>query len=553
MDVQNPQIAELEQLLWRMRDGAIDDAGLARIEALVTGDAEVRRYYIRYSTLCGGLRWLNAGDGERGSAGFGVGESKIAADRFAPAAEAAAAPPSVVSLSPLPIPLSSPFIGSPVFSYMVATLIVGVMLLSAWAYKISHSQLNTDNLVNADPSNNLPEPAFVGRITGMTKCRWSAPETQTYLWAFVPLGRKYALASGLLEITYNSGAKVILEGPCTYEVQSAVGGYLALGKLTALVEKREEGREKREAEGLAASAASVKPHAANRKSPSSFILHPSSLFSVRTPTAVVTDLGTEFGVEVGKDGSTTSLVFQGRVRMQAVGGNSHRGVVLHANESARVEKGDKLIKKADRAALPCGTFVRRMPKREPFDVFSTGIGVKEGDRDPHWKMVARSDDPSFKPQPAVVISITSPFFRLNDSASQWISTDNYPDLPDNTTFTFRTTFEITDAAPESAVLQGGFIVDNAVTAIRLNGRIVPVPEQQPSSLFYSFHSFKITRGFVKGTNTLEIDVFNKPMGANAPPGKINPMSLRVQLRGYLLCDAGTSTDVSSTTDKRKTQ
>ncbi len=75
MDVQNPKIAELEQLLWRMRDGAIDDKGLERIESLVTGDADVRRYYIRYSTLCGGLRWLNAGDWERGSVGFGVGDS----------------------------------------------------------------------------------------------------------------------------------------------------------------------------------------------------------------------------------------------------------------------------------------------------------------------------------------------------------------------------------------------------------------------------------------------------------------------------------------------
>ena len=36
-------------------------------------------------------------------------------------------------------------------------------------------------------------------------------------------------------------------------------------------------------------------------SSSSFILHHSS-FAVRTPTATVTDLGTEFGVEVSKDG-----------------------------------------------------------------------------------------------------------------------------------------------------------------------------------------------------------------------------------------------------------
>ena len=39
------------------------------------------------------------------------------------------------------------------------------------------------------------------------------------------------------------------------------------------------------------------------------------LFSVRTPTAVVTDLGTEFGVEVNRSGTTRSHVFQGRVKV----------------------------------------------------------------------------------------------------------------------------------------------------------------------------------------------------------------------------------------------
>ena len=64
----------------------------------------------------------------------------------------------------------------------------------------------------------------------------------------VPVGAKYSLASGFMEITYDSGAKVILQGPCTYEVESALGGFLSVGKLTARVEKgREERGEGREA------------------------------------------------------------------------------------------------------------------------------------------------------------------------------------------------------------------------------------------------------------------------------------------------------------------
>ena len=44
----------------------------------------------------------------------------------------------------------------------------------------------------------------------------------------------------------------------------------------------------------------------------------SPLFAVRTPTATVTDLGTEFGVEVANRGPRPH-VFRGSVRVQAAG------------------------------------------------------------------------------------------------------------------------------------------------------------------------------------------------------------------------------------------
>ncbi len=252
---------------------------------------------------------------------------------------------------------------------MVATLILGVMLLGAWAYKISHFQ---EHLVRQDSpssrSNDSPEWVVVGRITGMAACRWSDPSTQTYLGASVPLGRKLALAAGLLEITYNAGARVILEGPCTYRVESRAGGYLTLGKLTAKVEKREEGGGNREEGGLAASAASAKPQAAD--------------FFVKTPTAIVTDLGTEFGVAVSEKGDTTSHVFVGRVRVRIVGEGRQKEALLRAGESARIEKGagradTRLLLKDNVGALP--KFARRIPEPAKYvdllDVVAGGNGM----------------------------------------------------------------------------------------------------------------------------------------------------------------------------------
>ena len=54
---------------------------------------------------------------------------------------------------------------------------------------------------------------LVGRITGMVDCQWADPATEACERDSVPLGRKYALASGFMEITYDTGAKVILQGP----------------------------------------------------------------------------------------------------------------------------------------------------------------------------------------------------------------------------------------------------------------------------------------------------------------------------------------------------
>ncbi|MCD4726876.1 MAG: hypothetical protein K8R46_04395, partial [Pirellulales bacterium] len=129
------------------------------------------------------------------------------------------------------------------FSYLTATVIMGVMLLGFWAYKITHHQHIAEAPSQSAPSEAMPEMVFVGRITGMVDVKWS--DDPRYLpppgFAHVPLGRKYILDSGLLEITYDSGAKVILEGPCTYEVESTAGGYLALGKLTARIGERGEG------------------------------------------------------------------------------------------------------------------------------------------------------------------------------------------------------------------------------------------------------------------------------------------------------------------------
>ena len=85
-------------------------------------------------------------------------------------------------------------------------------------------------------------PVIVGTITGMSNCRWADPRLAACVADPVPQGRKYPMASGLLEITYNTGAKVIIEGPAIYAADACNGGVLFFGKLTAITPEESTGQ-----------------------------------------------------------------------------------------------------------------------------------------------------------------------------------------------------------------------------------------------------------------------------------------------------------------------
>lgn len=77
------------------------------------------------------------------------------------------------------------------------------------------------------------------------------------------------------------------------------------------------------------------------ESQASFVT-PHPCFAIKTPTATVTDLGTEFGVEVDETGRTSATVFQGVVELQTrdASGPHTEAIRLGENESARVERAN---------------------------------------------------------------------------------------------------------------------------------------------------------------------------------------------------------------------
>ena len=265
-------------------DRTVSDNELVELDAILLGDPVSRNRYLDYCRMQVALRLELRSHRAAQRVHWEIG-----VEPAAPAAESdvdgeeplSAIPPIVIDVSPggrYPLGGGLFAVGGPLFSYAAATVITGMLVLGTWMYKVSlHGEVS---LAKPAPASKQlpPRPVLVGQITATADCRWAdareAPPA-------VPLGRKYELASGLVEIRYDTGAKVILQGPCTYEVESARGGYLSLGKLTARVERPEVRGQGSEQSPLPLS-------------PSAFV--------VRTPTATVIDLGTEFGVEVDRAG-----------------------------------------------------------------------------------------------------------------------------------------------------------------------------------------------------------------------------------------------------------
>jgi hypothetical protein len=296
----SPPIDELAKLIEACCLGELTPEQELRLRELVCSDRECRIHYVLFMNM---HAMVERREGHAGKDVAGILETRCDSP-----IEAVSSP--TVSLPFLSTALHSPVgffsSGWPV-AYLVATVIFGIAALIGSVVYVSHP------VQVAKQSVSLPSPisslsTTVGRITDMVDCKWNGGSR-------VCLGQKLDLVSGLMEITYDTGAKVILQGPVTYSVETN-GGYLAVGKLTGKLEKK-----------------SSNPLSLT---PNPFVIH--------TPTATVTDLGTEFGVEVSESGVTETNVFVGAVQVARIGGKdvADRGItVIRAGQFARVAANEE--------------------------------------------------------------------------------------------------------------------------------------------------------------------------------------------------------------------
>lgn len=182
---------------------------------------------------------------------------------------------------------------------------------------------NVDSQDSPMDSNKTTEPLFVAQVSNLTDdVVWGDRSTDREFLLRLRRGDRLDIATGLVQLDYYTGAKIVLRGPCLFVPTSANSGRLERGHLTGEVSEGD--------------------------------------FLLTTPTAKVIDLGTAFGVSVDDVTRTDVCVFDGEVQVisDQQGESSSNSLLLEEGMAARVHRGHGIEALAN---LDVSQFVRYLP------------------------------------------------------------------------------------------------------------------------------------------------------------------------------------------------
>jgi hypothetical protein len=306
---------EVACLMGALCDGTLDAAGCERLDALVTTDEAARRSYNNYMFLHAELYSQHACE-EQGAGSGEQGSVELRSLR----AGSSATPGKLQTATWLAI----------------AAALVGVAAVSSWVTFAATRNLNTaaappasspeETLTNKDTA-----AASVAQITATRNCLWQGSTQGVGFGSRLHAGQRLELAAGLIEIKFDDGAAVVLEGPATFDVRARSQAHLVEGRLSAVVPRRATG------------------------------------FEVATSRVNVIDVGTEFGLTADAEGATEIHVFNGLVKAQLLDerGKQVRTVELNTDEGARIQ--------------PARSLFARIPVRD--EEFVRSLSVTSGPHD----------------------------------------------------------------------------------------------------------------------------------------------------------------------------
>lgn len=302
-----PADGELSALIAAMCDATATQSDRQRLEVLLR-DPDARRAYVAFTRLNADLRWRlrrESGEGRGGeAAGADTGRLRPGhftkdrphevRDRFAALTNLRDALRRLLG----PMARPAPLLGA-------AAVIGGILAVATF---LSSGLRDPWTETVSQQSNDR----IVAHITALHDARWRDARRPPDPRLGIPRGTTLDLVAGYAELTFASGARVIMNGPAILTVQDSTAVHVHRGSVSA----RYEQADSKAAEPDTDAGEPVDP-----------------LFVVHTPSASVIDLGTEFGVRVADDGTSDVLVYAGLVEIEPLRST-------HTTDAVRLAEGD---------------------------------------------------------------------------------------------------------------------------------------------------------------------------------------------------------------------
>ena len=320
---------EFAGLLAKLLDECLSRSEWRRLEEFLVDDAELRQVYYDLTTTHALLNWRTAPvcgllDGPVTSGD----PPSAAADRRGLVAQAV----DVMSYRNHPAR----------FSILVAAISVVVLIVGmSWISGDFHRRFMAANRWAPQPGTQTD--GIVARLTKVHDCHWKDKAGDLAVGSVLRADESLRLVQGFAEITFQSGARVVLRGPAEFTPQGTLRSRLEYGEISAQVDKTARG------------------------------------FAVETPLATITDLGTRFAA-VSTDASLEVHVLQGRVTVEPAHemNPNAKPLTLQAGDAVCCQSGQV----PQRLAAEPSRFVFDLPRSSSLKRSAIGINFVPEAADP---------------------------------------------------------------------------------------------------------------------------------------------------------------------------
>lgn len=275
--------------------GDLNEEGVARLNDLLVKDEHARRSFILYSRTHTDLYAVARAN----RASHAALNTLSMLSSNPESVEQSARTESTANSQSLP---TSPGRRSALRTWLVPLATAAMLVVGVFVYQAQTSA----------------ESVQIAWIQNAQNCKWHLDIPPT---GDIHPGRSLQLEGGLVEIGFESGASIILQGPATLDLLTAKSARLRFGKLAAKVPKSAHG------------------------------------FTILSPEGKIIDLGTEFVMSVARDGATEVYVDKGEV--QALGNKGDSQSPIHVKEKEGILLADGAVSRKSQDAVPT-QFIRQI-------------------------------------------------------------------------------------------------------------------------------------------------------------------------------------------------